>query len=82
MKYLVLIKVRHNPPVNCGLRSRHSERRAEEQSEFRHNGSKRNCNRNADLAVNAANLQLLDRRKPWKCSRSESADEAITAKNS
>jgi hypothetical protein len=45
MKYLVLIKVRHNRPVNCGLRSRHSERRAEEQSEFRHNGSKEQSRR-------------------------------------
>jgi hypothetical protein len=36
MKYPVLIKVIRNPPVNCSLRSRRSERRAEEQSEFRH----------------------------------------------
>jgi len=59
-----------------------SERRAEEQSEFRHNGSKRNCHRNPDLAVNAANLHPADRRKPRKCSPSENAVEAITAKNS
>jgi hypothetical protein len=32
--------------------------------------------------LNAANLQPGDRRKPWKCSRSANAGEAITAKNS
>jgi len=79
IRRVVAIPLDHRATRPKGCRS---ERRAEEQSEFRHNGSKRNCHRNPDLAVNAANLQPADRRKPRKCSRSANAGEAITAKNS
>jgi hypothetical protein len=51
MKSPVLIKVIRNPPVNCSLRSRGSERRAEEQGEFRHNGSHRAIGKMAECAA-------------------------------
>jgi hypothetical protein len=65
-----------------------NERRAEEQSEFRHNGSKRNCHRNPDLAVKCSEFtasgptEAAEMLAFRKCRRSDNSEEqpAITAR--
>jgi hypothetical protein len=85
----------HSPRGRCTARSSgdapkgcRNERRAEEQSEFRHNGSKRNCHRNPDLAVKCSEFtasgptEAAEMLAFRKCRRSDNSEEqpAITAR--
>jgi hypothetical protein len=63
------------------LRADWLPRTSEEQSEFRHNGSKRNCHRNPDLAVKCSEFtasgptEAAEMLAFRKCRRSDNSEE-------